>query len=420
LARKRSIDPDIWTDEKFSALNDVGACLFYIACISLADDEGRLEWSARQLWARVFPARENVEIPDVQKWMGEIAKKGLMRTYLVGKKTYAVHEKWRKYQVVSRPTTSRLPSPPPDLLQSASPEEPTSDDFRKRRIPDAVKKAVALRLGFDMIAERFDTACADCGSPGQMVYLRRPGGGRFDLTLDGLEWDHIRQEILGGTNDEKNIQLLCRPCSRKKNKSLSSIPPTGAHAKTDDSPRGEHGSPNDSPRGEHGSPNDSPASTQMPSGMDTGTGMDTDTELSALRARWTERTNPIREAVLRTRALPGDTKALTPLAKQFLDAFGNCRAKTAVYRNVPIVADVLGAMRSRGATTAQAWQAFENAIAVRRYKPLLGNEPKAALNYLQGRGSAPKERPAHANDRGAALSQQADDLQRKRRERIEA
>lgn len=111
MARKRSVDPDMWSDDKVTALNDVRSITLYVGTISQADDFGRLEWSARQLFARLFPTREDVEISDVEAWMDDLARTGLVKLYEIAGRMYAYHPNWSKHQYVSRPSKSRTPSP---------------------------------------------------------------------------------------------------------------------------------------------------------------------------------------------------------------------------------------------------------------------------------------------------------------------
>jgi hypothetical protein len=126
LARKRTIDPDLWTDDRVQRLPSPLAILLYIGTISQADDEGRLEWSARQLLARVFPLRDDVKQRDVEAAMSAIAAE-LVHVYEIGSRAYAWHPEWKKFQYVNRPTKSKLPDPPrgPSLFESvSSPVEP--------------------------------------------------------------------------------------------------------------------------------------------------------------------------------------------------------------------------------------------------------------------------------------------------------
>ena len=111
MARKRTIDPEIWSDDKITQLTDVRSYLLYLGCISIADDLGRFEWSSRQLWARLFPTREDVKLADVQRWMDDLIAVGLLESYEVGGRTYALHPKWANHQYVSRPSKSRIPAP---------------------------------------------------------------------------------------------------------------------------------------------------------------------------------------------------------------------------------------------------------------------------------------------------------------------
>ncbi len=111
MARKRTIDPEIWSDDKITRLADVRSYLLYLGCISIADDLGRFEWSARQLWARIFPTREDVKISDVQRWMDDLLAVGLIEPYNVDGRAYALHPKWANHQYVSKPSKSRIPAP---------------------------------------------------------------------------------------------------------------------------------------------------------------------------------------------------------------------------------------------------------------------------------------------------------------------
>jgi len=118
MARRRTIDPNIWSDKDVQDLPH-GAVLLYIGTISHADDAGRLEWESRQLWARVFPRREDVGLEDVERWMDLLAKK-LIHTYTVDGQQYARHPHWKDYQCVNKPAPSRLPAPTDERNDSAT------------------------------------------------------------------------------------------------------------------------------------------------------------------------------------------------------------------------------------------------------------------------------------------------------------
>lgn len=120
MARKRSLDPEIWTDDRVQSLPSTTAVLFYIGTISHADDEGRIEWNARQLLGKIFPLRDDVKARDVEIAMEAVSRAGLVRVYEVNLRQYALHPSWRKHQYVNRPSPSKFPEPPTQLALNGS------------------------------------------------------------------------------------------------------------------------------------------------------------------------------------------------------------------------------------------------------------------------------------------------------------
>lgn len=111
MARKRSIDPDSWTDEKLADLS-VGAHLLWIGLVSHADDEGRIEWNGRQFKTRLFPMKPDATPDAIARWMQENVEHESVVVYEAAGKQYAYHPQWRKHQYVNKPTPSKLPPPP--------------------------------------------------------------------------------------------------------------------------------------------------------------------------------------------------------------------------------------------------------------------------------------------------------------------
>jgi 5-methylcytosine-specific restriction endonuclease McrA len=69
----------------------------------------------------------------------------------------------------------------------------------------ARKRAAAGRLTAPDIASLFDIQKGKCANPSCRVKLTKK-----------YEADHVVPLVLGGANNRKNIQLLCRPCNRNK------------------------------------------------------------------------------------------------------------------------------------------------------------------------------------------------------------
>lgn len=148
MARKRTIDPDIWEDE---AVNDLSlpANLFYIGLISHADDNGRLEWRPKQLRLKIFPGREEATLDAVTVWMGEIEATGLILVYEVNGHRYGWHPNWYRHQYVNKSQPSKIPPHPEDhghVPKRGSTKDKFEEEITTLAIP-----------GNGTVAERFNT-----------------------------------------------------------------------------------------------------------------------------------------------------------------------------------------------------------------------------------------------------------------------
>lgn len=109
MPRRRMIDPSIWSDSLVGSLSDPARILF-IALISNADDEGRLEADALSLRRTAFGFRD-VSVSDVEGWLSEIASKlRSVAVYDRDGRRYVELQNWLCYQTINRPTPSRIPA----------------------------------------------------------------------------------------------------------------------------------------------------------------------------------------------------------------------------------------------------------------------------------------------------------------------
>ncbi len=115
MPRRRTIDPDLWTARKMMQLS-LGARMIHIGTISMADDDGRLGWSAIELRAKLLPGLDDISVRNVEGWMAENVAVGLLMTYRVDGEEYAWHPKWTETRHVSRPSASKRPPPPHGAL----------------------------------------------------------------------------------------------------------------------------------------------------------------------------------------------------------------------------------------------------------------------------------------------------------------
>lgn len=114
MARKRMIDPSIWTDEGMALLN-MRQQLLYIGLFSNADDEGRLKASAaavRLLLPTLYPGTplDEVEL-DILCVISAMVK---AVRYEHDGNTYIAFTNYRRWQQIQHPTKSKLPPPPAD------------------------------------------------------------------------------------------------------------------------------------------------------------------------------------------------------------------------------------------------------------------------------------------------------------------
>ena len=122
------IDPEIWDDEKFNSLCR-DARLLFIGIFNLADDEGRIDGSARYLRKRVFGYDLDITPEQVESLLQNIIDKRMAVKYTIGECNYLWIPKFKKYQTISHPSPSRIP--PPNGQKSFGDLQDTSQIFRK-------------------------------------------------------------------------------------------------------------------------------------------------------------------------------------------------------------------------------------------------------------------------------------------------
>lgn len=122
MARIRSIRPEFWDDELMGKISR-DARLLYIATWNMADDEGRLRWSAAYLKANAFMYDLDLDLPAVTKLMKELAGAGRILPYQTCGQWYGHIAHFKEYQKPNRPLPSKIPAPPlspPEVLSESS------------------------------------------------------------------------------------------------------------------------------------------------------------------------------------------------------------------------------------------------------------------------------------------------------------
>lgn len=112
MARQRFIHPSFWDDHALGKL-DAEARLLYIACFSLADDDGRIIGEAVHLRASAFKYDDRMTDRRVLEIRDRVARACRnFRVYNVRGTDYIAFKNWSDYQKPKYPSPSKLPEPP--------------------------------------------------------------------------------------------------------------------------------------------------------------------------------------------------------------------------------------------------------------------------------------------------------------------
>ncbi|MBM4034143.1 MAG: hypothetical protein FJ291_20515 [Planctomycetes bacterium] len=112
MARKRLLAPELWVDGKVLRLDDFGKLVF-VGMISQSDDEGLVEVDPPALRAALALRATQGRIGRAVE---EVLAVGLAVRYDVDGQSFALLPGFFKHQSLDRPTPSKHPRPPDDLL----------------------------------------------------------------------------------------------------------------------------------------------------------------------------------------------------------------------------------------------------------------------------------------------------------------
>ena len=141
MPRIRTIKPEIWTSRDFMSLSTVGQ-LAFIALITLADDEGRVEADAAYVRATCL---RDQRTDRIRTQLRHAEDNGMLIQYTVASKPYIQLTNWGRHQRVDKPRPSSLPPPPSRTFANDREDSPTlRDPSRSRARP---------RIGSDLIGE---------------------------------------------------------------------------------------------------------------------------------------------------------------------------------------------------------------------------------------------------------------------------
>lgn len=111
MARIRSLKPDFFKSATIARLS-YRARLTFEGLWCLADDQGRLVADHRVIAGELWPQEDDVTWREVTEDVDALLALGLLRDYTVDGKVYLEVNSWTEHQKISKPTKSKLPTPP--------------------------------------------------------------------------------------------------------------------------------------------------------------------------------------------------------------------------------------------------------------------------------------------------------------------
>jgi hypothetical protein len=227
MPRRRMIGPEFWDDELIGNLTDTQR-LVIIGCIGNADDEGRLKGSGAYLKASIFmydPDKtaevcSNMKeelIQVMQSWPANHPYRII--SYSNGNAEYLFIPNFFQSNKPSHPTPSKLPSPPPEILQKPSGISPESIENVSGDSPSQVRSGQVslgkVRLGKDRavqenfskfldnetdLTDRLTKTLEECmpAEPTQAMtvikqFWRQVANTELDTMSFGVIWDNLKK-----------------------------------------------------------------------------------------------------------------------------------------------------------------------------------------------------------------------------------
>ncbi len=129
MSRIRSIKPEVNDDEAVASLSS-DAWRLWVSMWTLADDEGNLRASVRQLKAKVFWAYEPAV--SVETMLSELQAVNRIDLYVVRGEQFAHVKNWKRHQKIDKPQPGKVPGIE-EARQSSVPTARDSGVVRERR-----------------------------------------------------------------------------------------------------------------------------------------------------------------------------------------------------------------------------------------------------------------------------------------------
>ena len=119
MPRNRMIKVEFWSDAKVNRLG-FGARLLYMGMWNFSDDYGTIEASPLKLHGNIFDMDKSVQTKDVESFLSEIEKQGMIKRFTADEKEYYYIVHFLDHQKISKKSERTYPAPPKAIAKECS------------------------------------------------------------------------------------------------------------------------------------------------------------------------------------------------------------------------------------------------------------------------------------------------------------
>src|SRR5438105_16646 len=98
--RIRTFKPELFKREQFGAVSR-DARLLYLGLKSMADDAGRVRFTAVAVMGHVYPYDDDITAVKVRRWLDELTGEGLIEAYEVDDRSYLWVTDWQRDEKIN-------------------------------------------------------------------------------------------------------------------------------------------------------------------------------------------------------------------------------------------------------------------------------------------------------------------------------
>jgi len=205
MARARMIRPEFWSDEKLASVSRE-ARLTFAGLWGTSDDYGVTKGNAAWLKSQIFPYDDDIKISKFQEWLSELENLQRILPFTTDCEKYYYIPKFSEHQKVDKPSKTRNPERPLDILSRVSRESVASVS---RESSDEVNRSKV-----NISKKKRDILSGNNGLDGEVKavieYLNLKAGTKF--TPNGKQSTYIHARLKDGATVDQCLEVVDKKC----------------------------------------------------------------------------------------------------------------------------------------------------------------------------------------------------------------